>query len=296
MNARALDWDDIQLFLALYRARTMADAARTLGVNTSTASRRLVALEETTESVLFERGRHGLRATPAADALVAAAERVEAGVDDFRRTLDGFEREVRGLVRVACPPDMADVALVPALGPLLEAHPQLRIELVPGERTVDLVRREADIALRLTRPEQGDLVARRVAGLELVVAAAPERVAAWGTVDDLDAIPWIGWADVRTAPPVAWLAKHVTRELALRTDDLRTQLTAAAQGLGAALVPAPSLDAYGLVPVRLSEACEVLVAPRPSGDLWIVTHRTLRDVPRVRVVWDAMTAALEAAL
>lgn len=287
-------WDDIRLFLALYRARTLGDAAGLLGVNISTVSRRLSALEDAIDTVLFERGRHGLRPTPAADALVVAAERVEAGVDDVRRSIDGFEREVRGLVRVACPPDMADVALVPALGPLLERHPKLRVELVPGERTVDLARREADLALRIVRPTEGDLVARRVGVVAMVLAASPDRVRAWGPIDDLDAVPWVAWGRASTPPPAQWLAAHVTREPALRTDDLRTQLTAASAGLGVALVPAPSVAAYGLERIALAARCAERVAPPPSGDLWIVTHRTLRDVPRVAVVWDAMIEVMQA--
>jgi DNA-binding transcriptional LysR family regulator len=147
-----LQWDDVRLFLALCRARTLGGAARTLGVDGSTASRRLAALEAALSTVLFDRGRDGISPSKAAEDLLPVAEEMEAVMTRFAHAADGLEREVSGLVRMTCPPDVADVVVAPLLGELFQRHPALRIEIDPGEAVLDLTRREADLALRVVRP------------------------------------------------------------------------------------------------------------------------------------------------
>jgi DNA-binding transcriptional LysR family regulator len=103
----ALVWDDVRLFLALCRARTLGAAARTLGVDAATCSRRLAALEEALAATLFDRGRDGIRKTKAAEDLLPVAEEIEAGMLRFASLADGLEREAVGTVRMTCPPDAA---------------------------------------------------------------------------------------------------------------------------------------------------------------------------------------------
>jgi DNA-binding transcriptional LysR family regulator len=285
-----LPWDDVRLFLVLYRSRTMGEAAAALEVNTSTVSRRLVGLEEALDARLFERGREGLRPTQAGEALLPAAELVEQGVAGFAHAVDGLEREVSGLVRLACPPDVAVVVVLPALPALLARYPGLRIELKADEATVDLNRREADLALRVVRPERGDLVMRRVLAVAWVPAASASLAARLDALEDPAAAPWIGWGPgFGDAPPARWL-RALGVEATLATDSLPTQLAAAAAGIGVALLPAPSVAHYGLVPI--AGAAWDTLPPRPEMELYLVTHRVLRSVPRVRAVWDALVAAL----
>lgn len=289
-NAPPLAWDDVRVFLALARARTMSDAAATLGVDPSTVSRRLVALEARLDTVLFDRGRDGLRPTHAAEALVATAEQVEEGVYAFRHAAEGLERTVAGVVRVACPPDVADVILLPVLSRLLPRHPQLRVELIPGERTVDLARREADLALRVVRPTQGDLVVKRALDARWVLVAGGPLAARLGRLDTLADLPWIGLGSGLSQTPAAqWLRAHLSGDPVLRTDSLHTQIAAASLGLGVALVPAPSVAHYGLTALDLGDTG---AAATPTLALYLVTHRALRRVPRIRVVWEAALAAL----
>ncbi|HJL50401.1 MAG TPA: LysR family transcriptional regulator, partial [Polyangiaceae bacterium LLY-WYZ-15_(1-7)] len=110
-----LQWDDVRLFLALCRSRTLGEAAQALGVDGSTVSRRLAALEESLGASLFDRGRSGVAATAAADALLPVAEEIEHGMARFAGAAEALERDVSGLVRVACPPDAAEVLIAPAL-------------------------------------------------------------------------------------------------------------------------------------------------------------------------------------
>src|SRR3954470_15956429 len=154
----AFHWDDVRLFLALCRSSTVGAAAKALGVDASTVSRRLVLLEQAVKATLFDRGRDGVTPTKAAEDLMVVAEEIEAVVRRFTTAAEGLEREVEGLVRFTCPPDVAEVVVAPVLRELRVRHPALRFDLDPGEAVLDLTRREADLALRTVRPTSGDLI------------------------------------------------------------------------------------------------------------------------------------------
>lgn len=265
----------------------MAEAARTLAVNTSTVSRRLVLLEETLDTALFDRGRDGLRPTAAAHDLLPLAEVVERGVAEFAQGADQLERDIRGVVRVACPPDAADVAVLPALQPLLKQHPGLQLVLEPGEAVVDLNRREADLALRIVRPTRGDLVARKVDEVPWRPAASRELAA---QLSSSQAPPWIGWHRLQGVPAAQWMAR-CRIEPVVRSDSMTSQIAAAQAGVGVALIPVQSITHYGLVEVAVSQP---QAPPLPRDELYLVTHRALRNVPRIRAVWEALVAHFEA--
>jgi DNA-binding transcriptional LysR family regulator len=285
-----LPWDDVRLFLALCRARTVRVAAARLGVDASTVSRRLVALEEALASSLFDRGRDGIAPTKAAEDLLPVAEEMEAVMHRFARAADSLERDVAGVVRITCPQDVAEVLIAPLLPELLARHPALRIELAPGEAVLDLTRREADLALRTVRPTRGDLVVTRLATVRWVAVATAAVVRSLGTVRAWTDAPWIAWGErLSGIPPARWLATHAGAvEPVVRSDSLALQLALAVQGVGALLAPEPSAQHYGLVPLRLGKPLRAAAADWPSDDLHLVTHRALRQVPRVRVVWDLL--------
>jgi len=285
-------WDDVRLFLALSRSRTVSRAAGALGVDASTVSRRLAALEATLATTLFERSRDGITKTKAAEDLLAVAEEIESAMFRFENAADRLEREVTGVVRLACPSDVADVIVAPLVGSLVERHPGLRIEIHAGEATVDLSRREADLALRVVRPRGGDLVVTRLRRARWVLAAAPENARAplrrWSDV------PWVTWGERMAHVGAArWLAKHVREaDPVVRSDSLRVQISVVAAGVGAALFPQPSLAHYGLVPLKIGAALAPAADEWPADELYLVTHRALRNVPRVRAVWELLVARL----
>ena len=285
------NWDDVKVFLALCRARSLGAAAKTLRVDASTVSRRLAALEEALAATLFERGRDGVVPTKAAEDLLPAAEAIEHAMTGFTTAAEGLEREVSGLVRITCPSDVADVVVMPLLPELLRRHPALRVDLDPGETLLDLTRREADVALRTTRPVRGDLIVTRLLTVKWMLAAAPKLAHALGTLRSWTDAPWVGWGE-RLAPHAGaarWRAKHVEgADAALRSDSLRVQLAAVASGVGIALVPSPSIAFYGLVPMKIGRPLRRAANEWPEDELYLVTHRALRDVPRVRVVWDLL--------
>jgi DNA-binding transcriptional LysR family regulator len=291
-----LRWDDVRLFLALCRARTVASAAQTLGVDASTASRRLATLEEELGAVLFDRHREGITPTEAAENLMPVAEEIEAGMMRFANEAQGLEREASGLVRVACAPDVAVVLLLPLFKELLARHPRLRIEVEESTTPLDLTRREADLAVRVVRPVRGDLVVTRLMQARWVLAASPGLAASVGKLREWGDVPWISWTESNAhAPQPRWLAKHAREiEPILRTDSFAIQLAAAAAGLGVVLVPEPSAAYHGLSRVKLGPALKDAADDWPVSDLFLVAHRALREVPRVRVLWDLLVERLGA--
>jgi DNA-binding transcriptional LysR family regulator len=261
-----------------------------LGVDASTVSRRLSALEEALDAALFERGRDGIAPTKVAEDLLPVAEEIEQAMLRFTNAAEGLEREVAGLVRVTCPDDVAEVVVVPALRGLFQRHPALRVELSPGEALLDLTRREADLALRTVRPTRGDLWITKLLSLRWVLAANAELARGLGSLRAWNNAPWVGWGErFSQLGSARWLQAHArTVEPVLRSDSLRVQLSALSNGLGVALVPEPSLKHFGLVPVKLGAALRDSAAQWPVDELFLVTHRALRDVPRVRVLWELL--------
>lgn len=287
VTASSLHWDDVRLFLALCRARTLGEAGRQLGVDQSTVSRRLAALEETVAASLFDRGRSGIAATEAAEALLPVAEEIEHAMSRFAGAAESLERDVTGVVRVACPPDAAEVLIAPHLPALLARYPGLRIDLQAGEEVVDVARRRTDIALRVVRPESGDLVMRTLAPVGWVLAATPQLAEVLGTLRSWRDVPWVTFGERFAHIPAArWVREHASSDAVVRSDSLRLQIAVVCSGLGAALIPAKSLEHYGLVPVKVGAKLRRSMTPWPTDELFLITHRAVRNVPRVSAVWD----------
>jgi DNA-binding transcriptional LysR family regulator len=209
----------------------------------------------------------------------------------FASEAEGLERTVSGLVRLACPPDLAEVLIASLVPELRASHPALFIEIDPGEAVLDLTRREADLALRTVRPVKGDLVVTSLGTVRWVLAAAPVLAKKLGTLRGLTDAPWVSWGErLSGVLPARWLATHAPdAERVVRSDSLLLQLALVKLGVGVALVPEPSLSHYGLVALKVSaplrDACRW-----PPQELFLITHRALRRVPRVAVVWDILVA------
>nr|HEX4319169.1 LysR family transcriptional regulator [Kofleriaceae bacterium] len=286
VQARETRWDDVRIFLAVYRKRTLAAAATRLGVDVSTVSRRLAALERDLGERLFERTRAGLEPAPAADRVLAAAEAMEAAHARLARDASDAERLAEGVVRVSTAPGVSSVFIAPALVRLRKRYPRLAIELDASVQPRDLTRHEADLAVRSVRSTGAELVQTHLVRAPWVVAAAPRlakaKLASWGDLS------WVQWdRDLASFPPARWIAQHVpAHAIALRTSDFPAQLAAARAGLGLILAPEPYVAASGLVPVTYAAGLDASAQAWPANDLWLVGHRALREVPRVAAVWS----------
>lgn len=286
-----LRWDDLRVFLELYRGRTLAKAAKRLGLDVSTLSRRLAGLEQALDVSLFDRTRAGLVPTRAAEQLVPSAQAMEQAALEVESASDRFEREVEGVVRLAAAPGMVEAFLSPVLSSLLERYPKLRFEIDASTRVADLVRREADLAIRSIRPKSGDLVMTKITSARWVAMASPAVANRLGVVDEWTRVPWVTWGgELAQLAPARWLAKHVAAEPVLRTNSLGLQVAAVEAGLGVALLPEPYQLAAAVAPLRLSRKLEVSARGWPTEELWLVAARSVRDVPRVAAAWDALAA------
>jgi DNA-binding transcriptional LysR family regulator len=290
-------WDDVPLFLALFRERNLLGAGRRLGLDASTASRRLASLEQATGTRLFDRTRHGLAPTEAAEQMLPAAEEMERAATRLANAAQSHEVGVEGVVRIAVIPGVADFHLAPRLRELVARHPKLRIELDVRVQVSDLTRREADLALRSIRPQSGELVMKKLLTARWLAMASAERVKEMGTLRSWDDAPWITWDDdLAHIPSARWVARHASGSPpVLRTSSIGSQVAAVKGGLGVAL-----LDEYtprvheGVVPVRYARSLAPSASEWPADDLWLVGHAALRDTPRVAAVWDFLESTIRA--
>jgi DNA-binding transcriptional LysR family regulator len=217
---------------------------------------------------------------------------MERAAADAVRIAAGRETEPEGTVRLTAPPGLANWWIAPTLARLRAAYPRLRIALDAAVGYADLTRREADLAIRGARPTSGDLVAVRLAEATWSIVAAPALVKRIGKLKRFEQVDWISWAeDLAHLPDARWLAAHVPAErIALRTSSMDAQLHAARAGLGALLLPEMFLRLIDLAVLPLERSLAAKLQPMPGGALWLVGHRALREVPRVRAVWDFVLA------
>jgi DNA-binding transcriptional LysR family regulator len=283
----AFRWDDARVLLALLEAGTLSGAGVKLGINTSTVSRRLEALEEALGARLFDRTPDGVLPTALAEALAPHAEALELSASGFAMAAEGREREVAGLVRITAPPGVAEHLLAPALPRLFARWPKLRVALDATIAYADLSRREADLALRVQRPTQGDLVAKKLSEEEDALLASASYARELGRLTRADQARWITWGDeLAHIPPARWVAAVAPLEsVVLRTSSIGSQLAAAEAGVGVVLLARPYRERVGLVEVKLAPSLAGSLPPKPRGALWLVGHRALREVPRIAAVW-----------
>lgn len=280
-----LDWADLRLFLEVARAGSFSSAARKLGIEQSTVSRRMATFERTLRVAVFDRLPGGSMLTPLGEQLRRHVESMEAGADQFVREASGHEREAEGMVRLALTESIAVHGVIPRVLPALaERHPRVSLHLLTSYEVADLGHREAEIAVRFFRPKSGDLVAARVVTLP-TVPIAHRRLSKKGR-DELD---WIG-VDLGRTPTVEddYQKRHVKKAPKLIVSSYVAQIEAVRAGLGAAVLPCSALD--------LDDDLVELDLGLPAGpvlELWLVTPRGLRRVPRIAAVWSALEEHLQ---
>ena len=282
-----MDWDHLRFVLAVADAGGLSAAARALRVDTATVSRRLDALEAELSCKLFERSRQGLKSTSAGAKLLTHARRIDGEVRALGFELSAEDRGLDGTVVVTATEPIASGLVVPALEAFRTRHPGIALELVTDIRALDLGRREADIALRLLRPHQGDLRLRKLGTVGYGLYVSQAAVERHGMPDPRkgcaghDLIDWP--VPYTIIPQVPWLREQAAQaKVALRSSSAMTRLAAAAAGVGIALLPRVIADPDPRL-VRVPSETP------PVQDLWLVTHRDLAKVPRIRAVLDFLT-------
>lgn len=277
-----MDWSDLKFVLALSRTGSLVAAARVLGVEHTTVSRRIAAVERDLGVRLFTKTPEGHRPTPAGERAIAAAETIERTVLDLEAAVAGGDERPVGIVRVTTTEGFFPI-VVPQLPRLYAQYPGIRVELLTGNRVVDLSRGEADVAVRFVPTTQPELVVRRVTDIGWALFASPEYLGRHGPVGapaDLAGHRVIGFEEpITQAPGALWLASHcAAAEVVLRGNSIPSVAAAVATGIGLSCLPCLTGDRDP----RVQRASGVVV----SGGLWLVSHPDRHRSARVRAVWD----------
>jgi len=288
-----IEWELYRTFLGVLREGSLSGAARVLGIAQPTVGRHVAALETALGLALFTRSQTGLLPTEAALALQPHAQAIESTALALERVAASYGDGVRGVVRVTASEVIGVEVLPAALEALRRNYPDLKVELVLSNEVQDLLQREADVAVRMTRPNQEQLVARRIGSIELGLHAHADYLARHGlpsNMDELAGHTLIGYDHfspfVRAA--VKKWPQFGRDRLALRTDSDVAQLALIRAGAGIGICQAAlARRTPGLV--RLLP--EVFSLPL---DTWVTMHEDLRDSPRCRVTFDALVEALSA--
>ncbi|WP_296611440.1 LysR family transcriptional regulator [Sphingomonas sp.] len=267
------DWGDIRIFLAIARAGSLGAAARACGLTQPTMGRRLKALEAATGHVLFQRTAHGFVLTDEGSAMLPPAERMEEEFLSLERALVGSDRHLQGGLRVTSSDWFGVHVLTPVFSRFAEAHPDVTIELVTDSRLYSLSRRETDLAFRITRFEEVDVIQRRL----MRIGYAVYRKRGAGTEPRLITMD----AALSHMPDAIWLREQLPDvPVAFRSNDRQAQARACAEGIGIAVLPSALGDNQPQI-----ERLDLGGAP-PSRDVWMGYHRDLRRLPRLRALVD----------
>ncbi len=285
-TANQLDWDDARMFLAVARAGQLLGAARTLGVNQATVSRRMAVLEAALGAKLLVRRTHGSELSDAGQTLLETLERVETEMVTVQARLQGAEAAAAGVVRIGAPDGFGVGFLAPRLAGLVNRYPDLTVQLVPTPRGFSLSRREADLAVMIGRPEKGRLVARKLTDYTLGLYAAPAYLAAHPAPckpADLADHQLVGYVEDLIASPALNYAADFLRgwrsSVELTSAVGQVEAVRASAGIGA--LHDYLASAHDLV--------RVLPELRVVRSYWLAIHENLRDVARVRVAADFVT-------
>ncbi|SFH80468.1 LysR family transcriptional regulator [Albimonas pacifica] len=280
----ALSWEDFRLVGAVAETGGLPAAARRLELSHSTVFRRLAKIEEAVGFPLFERGRDGYAPTPAGEEMVAAAAAMAEDAAGFASRIEKREIAPAGDLRIATSDALLQALLTPILAEFRKAYPAIRLELALGNPSLNLSRRDADVAVRATDRPPETLVGRRAAGLAWALYAASDAPLAAA------AGPWVGPSDELGALPAAALtrARAPGGEAAWRVNSVIAMAEAIGQGGGVGFLPCFVGD--GRLDLRRLGPPE----PELATGLWLLTHPDLRRAPRVRAFLDFAAGRLAA--
>jgi DNA-binding transcriptional LysR family regulator len=284
-----MNWDDARVFLAVCRESTLRGAARVLGVDQATVGRRVTALEKSLSATLFLRTSEGYALTAVGEAALQAVEKMEMSALELERQIQGLDDRLTGTVRVSTTDSLAIDFLIPAIARLHDKHPDVRVQLDASTQMISLAKREADIAVRNARPDNPDLIARRIARWPVGLFASQAYVDAHGVPEPGSAFE--GHDLVVYQPYLA-----ANKEMTLVSEPLTHGRIVSSVGSG--LLVRRSIAAgigIGELPVYMAQR-DGLVRLWPERtrpvpyDVWLVTHADLRHTARVRAVIDEIVA------
>lgn len=283
-----LEWDDLKLVLAIGRARSITQAAKQTGLHHSTLFRRMADIEDRVGAKLFERKQGDYQPTPSGIAAMETAEKLEAEMAVLARTLAGQDIRPSGTVRLTTTDTLLHAVLSDDLAAFAKAYPEITVQVVTDNRFYDLNRHDADIAIRPSNTPNENLVGRQIAPIRSVVCGArgmghpsgcKDGDGAWITCDE-------SLAHIKAAQ---WRDRHFAdQHVAMRSNSLLNVARLVDAGAGYAVLPLFLTGAFANIAV-LGDAIDGL-----DNDLWMLMHRDLKSVPRVRAFNDFIFPRLKA--
>lgn len=289
MNEGGFNWSLIPSFLAALEQGSLTGAARQTGISQPTLGRHIAELEQQLNVVLFERTGRGLQATPQAMALAEAAQTMHAGAASFSRLATGSTTGLQGVVRITASQPVACFLLPPLLAAMRQTLPEVTVALVVSNNVSNLLRREADIALRMVRPDQNSLIAKRIGHIGIQACAHSDYLKRKGIPEhakDLLAHDLIAGDQNREVDLGFEAQGFPVKDLhfAFRSDDLIAQWAAVKAGSGIGFVP----DYL----VRNEPAVKPVLPllEMPQFPVWLTVHRELQTSARIRAVYDFLAS------
>ncbi|TZG38123.1 LysR family transcriptional regulator [Agrobacterium sp. B1(2019)] len=279
-----MNWDDVRLFLSVARSGQFLSAARKLGVNHSTLSRRISALEAAIGTQLFLRSTNGCELTEEGQRLLAGAERMETEMLNAQANLGRVDTAVAGTVRIGAPDGLGVSFLAPRLGRLTARYPDLKIQLVPVPRSFSLSQREADIAITIERPEQGRLMFSKLTDYSLGLYASADYLADYGTPADVEALKRhrrIGYVEDLIFSPSLNYTGEIMRDwdAAFEISSATGQTEAVRSGAGIGIL-------HNYIAGQYPELLRIMPHLTISRSYWTAYHESARQLVRVRTVVD----------
>lgn len=282
MSSQVFDWDDVRFFLAVARSRTISLAGRRIGTDHATVGRRITALEESLGLKLFERNPRGYNLTQHGEAMLGMASAMETEAVRIGESAAGQQIGVTGAVRISTPEGFGNFFLAPRIGELVASHLRLAVEMITIQQIVALSRREADIAVTMTVPPNGNFVEEHLTDYRLYVygarayldAAPPIR-----TREDVGDHPFIGYVDdlifTRSLNYMSEIRPHLRARL--QNSSLHAQLMATIGGFGLCVLPAyvarTAADLVAVLPQEVSL----------QRSYWMVADADMAETAQVRL-------------
>ena len=285
-----LAWDDFRLVKAIADARGMPGASDRLGINQSTVFRRLGQIEAALGSTLFERHRTGYALTPMGEEMVALARRFDSDITAFARKVAGQEIAPEGDLLVTTADSLLVHLLTPLLAKFQAAYPRMRLEVVLANQALNLSKRDADIAIRAADNPPENLVGRRVAKIAWALYGRASDFLKSSRIDRARLVErrWVSPGEnLLDLKAVRYVQQHVPRERNVyRVNTVLGLAEAVEAAIGIGHLPCFVADARPKL-IRLAP-----LEPEFADDLWLLTHRDLRQSARVRALLDFLAAEI----
>ncbi len=280
-----INWQDLSYLMEIVRGGTLTAAAKKLGVNQTTVSRRITALEEALNAPLFDRSSSGWFITPVGESVMRSVEVIADEVANIGRLVQVDRQELSGKLRITAPDICIQGLLMPGLNTFTQLYPEIDIDLVATEALLDLSVHDADVAFRATNTPPPNVLGTHIADFAYAVYATPPLYRQY--LDNPDSVGGISWSsESRNAPD--WMrADFPDMQVRYRGNSLNVAFNLARQGLGIALLPCGLGDAS-------AKLCRIATQyQHPVIGFWLLSHIDLRTTARIRIFRDFMLEAIQ---